>query len=98
MIDDGLELLYEREMESELNACLNDLDPRVQKVIRLRFYDKMTLEAIGKQLGISRDRVRLLESKGLRNLRHPVRIRRLMDAKKYFDNLTSAKVGVGWGI
>ena len=44
---------------------------REAKVLRLRFYEDMTLAAIGEQFGVQKERVRQIEAKALRKLRHP---------------------------
>lgn len=54
-----------------------DLSEREQKVLELRFIDNLTLEECGKELGISRERVRQIEAKVIRKLRHPSRIKRM---------------------
>lgn len=66
-----------------LKACLDTLQEREQKVIRLRFGlddgRARTLEEIGKEFGVTRERIRQIEAKALRKLRHPSRSRRLKD-------------------
>ena len=57
------------------------LTPRERKILELRFglvdgYAR-TLEEIGKQFKVTRERIRQIEAKGLRKLRHPTRIRHL---------------------
>ena len=58
----------------ELAAALSELNPRLQRVLLLRFglsgADAMTLEQVGRELGITRERVRQLETRALRELRH----------------------------
>lgn len=49
------------------------LTEREQDVLRLRFKDKMTLEQCGKIHGVTRERIRQIEAKALRKLRHPTR-------------------------
>jgi RNA polymerase primary sigma factor len=60
---------------------LSTLTPREAHVIRLRFglYDgrSRTLEEVGKEFDITRERIRQIESKALRKLRHPSRARHL---------------------
>lgn len=66
-----------------LKVCLDTLQEREQKVIRLRFGlddgRARTLEEIGKEFGVTRERIRQIEAKALRKLRHPSRSRRLKD-------------------
>jgi len=68
-------------LREELNKQLNTLTPREAHVIRLRFglYDgrTRTLEEVGKEFDITRERIRQIEAKALRKLRHPSRARHL---------------------
>ena len=62
---------------------LETLTDREASVIRRRFgidCKEHTLEAVGKELGVTRERIRQIESKALRKLRHPSRSSRLRDA------------------
>jgi RNA polymerase primary sigma factor len=58
----------------ELATALSQLNPRLRRVLLLRFglegRDAMTLEQVGSELGITRERVRQLETRALRELRH----------------------------
>lgn len=56
-----------------ISAALGMLTEREEKVLRLRFKDKMTLEQAGKECGVTRERVRQIEAKAIRKLRHPSR-------------------------
>ena len=60
---------------------LDSLTPREAKVLRMRFGIDMTtdhtLEEVGKQFDVTRERIRQIEAKALRKLRHPSRSRRL---------------------
>lgn len=53
------------------NYALSQLTEREQKILYMTYADGMTLEAIGKEVGISRERVRQIQVKALRRLRHP---------------------------
>ena len=62
---------------------LSTLTDREQRVLRLRFglddgHDR-TLEEVGKEFNVTRERIRQIEAKALRKLRHPSRSRRLKD-------------------
>ena len=63
------------------NDILNTLTPREAKVLRMRFGIDMstdhTLEEVGKQFDVTRERIRQIEAKALRKLRHPSRAERL---------------------
>ena len=62
---------------------LKTLNPREERIIRLRYglEDNIihTLEEIGKEYGITRERVRQIEVRAIRRLRHPARIKILKD-------------------
>lgn len=67
--------------KEEINAVLQTLTPREEKVIRLRYGlddgRPRTLEEVGKEFEITRERIRQIEAKALRRLRHPSRLKRL---------------------
>jgi RNA polymerase primary sigma factor len=67
----------------QVEAVLNTLSPRERRVVELRFGlegDRLyTLSEIGAELGVTRERIRQIETKALRKLRHPSRSRRLLD-------------------
>lgn len=69
---------------------LDTLTPREAKVLRMRFGIEMntdhTLEEVGKQFDVTRERIRQIEAKALRKLRHPTRSERL---KSFIDNLAT---------
>ena len=69
-------------LKAEISSALSTLDEREQKVIRLYFGlgggTEMTLEEIGKQFRLTRERIRQIKEKALRKLRHPTRGRKLM--------------------
>jgi RNA polymerase primary sigma factor len=76
-----------RLLQSEINDVLSELDPREEKIIRLRFgleKDRapMTLEEVGAIFGVTRERVRQIEKKAIGKLRHYKRRSRL---KGYID-------------
>ena len=54
----------------QIDSVLKRLTTREESVIRARFYDGKTLDEIGLELGVSRDRIRQIEAKGLEKLRH----------------------------
>jgi len=64
----------ERLRSAELTTALGQLNDRLRRVLELRFGldggDAMTLEQVGADLGITRERVRQLETRALRELRH----------------------------
>ena len=68
-----------------VHAVLNTLTERERNVISLRFgissERPLSLEAIGKRFNVSRERIRQIEVKALRKLRHPTRIRKLLEVR-----------------
>lgn len=87
--DDGLNPLQFTEKQAfleEVNNILQTLTPREETVIRMRlgFDDNRakTLEEVGRELGVTRERIRQIETKAIRRLRHPSRIKRLLEYKK----------------
>lgn len=70
-------------LREQLNEVLNTLTPREAQVLRLRFGLEdgrpRTLEEVGKVFNITRERIRQIEAKALRKLRHPSRSKRLRD-------------------
>ena len=62
---------------------LETLTPREEKVLRLRFGledgQPRTLEEVGKEFNVTRERIRQIEAKALRKLRHPSRSKKLKD-------------------
>ncbi|MCD8078517.1 MAG: RNA polymerase sigma factor RpoD [Lachnospiraceae bacterium] len=70
-------------LREQLDDAMVSLTPRERKVIRMRFgLDDgriCTLEEIGQEEGVTRERIRQIEAKALRKLRHPSRSRRLRD-------------------
>ncbi len=70
-------------LKEQLNEVLGTLTEREQKVLRLRFGlddgRARTLEEVGKEFNVTRERIRQIEAKALRKLRHPSRSRKLKD-------------------
>ena len=66
---------------------LSSLTPREAKVLRMRFGIDMntdhTLEEVGKQFDVTRERIRQIEAKALRKLKHPSRSRKLRSFLDY---------------
>ena len=70
-------------MKEQLLEVLDTLTPREEKVLRLRFGlddgHQRTLEEVGKVFNVTRERIRQIEAKALRKLRHPSRSKKLKD-------------------
>ncbi len=70
-------------LHSEVEEVLDTLTPRERRVIQLRFGlsdgHHRTLEEVGKRFGLTRERIRQIEAKAMRKLRHPSRSKKLRD-------------------
>ncbi len=70
-------------LKEQLSEVLSTLTPREEKVLRLRFGLEdgrtRTLEEVGREFNVTRERIRQIEAKALRKLRHPSRSKRLKD-------------------
>jgi len=71
------------ELKVATTAALETLKPREERVLRKRFGIGLptdyTLEAIGQEFSVTRDRIRQIEAKALRKLKHPSQAKRLID-------------------
>ena len=70
-------------LKEQLLGVLDTLTPREQKVLRLRYGiddgKQRTLEEVGREFNVTRERIRQIEAKALRKLRHPSRSKKLKD-------------------
>ena len=70
-------------LQEQMNEILNDLPERERRVLSMRFGledgTSQTLEDVGKEFNITRERVRQIEARALRKLRHPLQSRKLRD-------------------
>jgi RNA polymerase primary sigma factor len=75
--------VFSNMLKEKVNEVLSTLSPREARIIRLRFgldNDRAyTLEEVGQKFGLTRERIRQIEGKALRRLRHPCRARLLRD-------------------
>ena len=73
-------------LKEELYSILTELSDREERVIRLRYglddNRPRTLEEVGKEFGVTRERIRQIEAKAIKKLRHPTRSKRLGDYKE----------------
>ena len=72
-----------QQLRDQIERVLDSLDGREERVIRLRFGlddgRQRTLEEVGHEFGLTRERIRQIESMALRKLRHPSRSRKLRE-------------------
>ena len=70
-------------LKEHIDDVLSTLNPRERRVLQLRFGlddgRSRTLEEVGREFGVTRERIRQIEAKALRKLRHPSRSRKLKD-------------------
>ena len=70
-------------LKDQVMEVLGSLTPRERKVLELRFGledgRSRTLEEVGREFNVTRERIRQIEAKALRKLRHPTRSRKLKD-------------------
>ncbi len=82
-------------LKEEIEGVLETLDDRERKILELRFGiadgSSRTLEEVGSEFSVTRERVRQIESKALRKLRHPTRSRRL---KSFLDMAVKENEGL----
>ncbi|MCH5250629.1 MAG: sigma-70 family RNA polymerase sigma factor [Lachnospiraceae bacterium] len=77
------DIVIDRELRRTLEVVMSTLTQREQKILRLRFGlddgRARTLEEVGEQFNVTRERIRQIEAKALRKLRHPSRARKVKD-------------------
>ena len=70
-------------LKEQVEGVLDSLTPRERRVLQLRFGledgRSRTLEEVGRDFNVTRERIRQIEAKALRKLRHPSRSRKLKD-------------------
>ena len=88
---------HHRTWEKGLEEAINTLTDREAKVIKMRFglsrQKPMTLGEVGERFGVTRERVRQVEGKALRKLRHPSRSRVLLDESWQMAVVESRSIG-----
>ena len=82
-----LEAAIHANLRETTTRILASLTPREERVLRMRFGIGMntdhTLEEVGQQFSVTRERIRQIEAKALRKLKHPTRSRKL---RSYLEN------------
>ncbi len=84
------------DLKERVREVLKTLAPREEKVLKMRFgidvASEHTLEEVGKDFAVTRERIRQIEVKALRKLRHPSRSKKL---RSFFDKDLNAQLGEG---
>ena len=82
-------------LKETCTRILSSLTPREERVLRMRFGIGMntdhTLEEVGQQFNVTRERIRQIEAKALRKLKHPSRSRKLRSFLDLLDFMISEK-------
>jgi len=83
LIEQGNRALIAELLKDQIDKTLNALTPREKRVLQLRFGLKdgrsRTLEEVGQEFSVNRERIRQIEAKALRKLRHPMLSRKLRE-------------------
>ncbi len=77
--DSSEESYFEKERIETIEEVLMTLSLREREVIKMRFYEDKPLEEIGEYFNVTRERIRQIEARALRKLRHPSRVDRLRE-------------------
>ena len=89
-------------LKEQLGEVLDTLTPREEKVLRLRFGledgRSRTLEEVGKEFNVTRERIRQIEAKALRKLRHPSRSKKLKDFSGLIMEVICHAYDIGGGL
>jgi len=77
------EIASKQLLKENIKEVLDTLNEREGKVLKMRFglngYKPMTLEEVGREFGVTRERIRQIEAKAIRKLKHPSRRKKLQD-------------------
>ena len=89
------DIVEQTSLRESLESVLSTLTPREEKILRLRFgFDdgiERTLEDIGKMFNVTRERIRQIENKAIRKLRHPARTKYIWDFCEHQEENPSSK-------
>lgn len=92
--DEVIDSLYEKSLKKELWEIVKDNTSEIENdVISMRYKQNMTLQEIGDVKGLTRERIRQIETKGLRNLRKP-KVRRLLEERFEINYARSYRGGL----
>ena len=76
--DEPYEMDFDKEdLKRAIAKGMSDLSDREKQILKLRFWEDMTYEEVASELGVTRERIRQIEARALRQLKHPTRSDRL---------------------
>lgn len=82
-IEDVEESVYREQLHKAIGDAIRELPPDNAQVLRLRYWDDMTLSTVGEVMGKSREQTRQMENKGIRELRKSRTLHRFLDFDMY---------------
>lgn len=82
-IENVEESVYHEQLHKAIDGAISELPPGNAQVLRLRYWDDMTLSAVGEVMGKSPERTRQMENKGIRELRKSRTLHRFLDFDMY---------------
>jgi hypothetical protein len=92
---DPIEELYKKELIAGVQEVLETLTPRAIKVLQMRFgiglTQDYTLEEVGRTFEVTRERIRQIESKAIRHIKHPLRSVKLRELFGYYVTTAAKK-------
>jgi RNA polymerase sigma factor (sigma-70 family) len=95
---DSEDEIYKRELAEHIRDMLDTLSPREAKVLRMRFGVELprdyTFEEIGKKFDLSKERIRQIEARALRKMKHPARseiLRQIWMPEEYYETTEEKK-------
>ena len=86
-VDNPEDVVYKNDLKRLVQQHFKSLPNDIREVLKMRFWDGMTLEQIAERMGISKSMVSHLEAKGLRKLRHPNRLGQVQESAELEENL-----------
>jgi len=81
-------------LSEDLGRIISTLTPREQKVLYLRFFEEKNLDETGRYFNVTRERIRQIEAKALRKLRHPTRSKLLKEYMRDIDTINGDNMSV----
>ncbi len=81
-----IETVKDIDIENAIEKIYKTLTPKECAVLKSRYIDRKTLTEVGLDFGVSRERIRQIEAKALRKMRHPARLQALYGEEIIFNN------------